>query len=708
MHIRVTTIRRESRTYRYVQLVESYRREKDHCPTTRVIASLGALDDGAIANLRAALEANRSGETLVIPSKVSATLAKPVVKANYRYLDLAVLLRIWGESGLEGLLKDLMSGGQEEVTPERVVVALTLHRCVAPGSKRAAGRWFPETALPEMLGIVPFQFNNSRLHRVLEALERVDVALQARLPHVIQRTQGACVRLFIDATDTWFVGHGPALTAKGVDKEGVYRRRVGIVLLCDQRGFPLRWHTLSGKYHDATALLDMAKAASDLDWVGSQPMVMDRAVGNAHGIQTLMESGVRFVTALPWIEFESSQAPIPWEKVAAMQAAALEPDATEASVAAAGVSQGFTVIRADRFLLDLGEFEREGLPSPDEDAATVVAMRFAREAGASASSNYMLAEQGGISEASVRRHKHLLCLDEVLQRRTIAGEAKSIGLEALHRMADLPVAEQTAAFEAAIGECPDRVVRAKVTAPGRVPLPRLRLRGVMSFHPERCRATRSDEERSVLAMKRAVARLNDRLAESSRQSSDASNLAAAHKLILKAKMGNVFTAALVKTGTIRTIELVRDDAAWEARRKVDGLSIVVTHPDVHGTPEEVVKLYFDKDVIEKDFQTIKSVVEIRPVHHQTDVKLRAHVTLCMLALLVRRILAERLREKVPGMSAATALETLASAHLNLVTAGKNTAYTVTQLTPAQHSLLAALTMEDLARDEKVAVAIAPR
>ncbi len=135
---------------------------------------------------------------------------------------------------------------------------------------------------------------------------------------------------------------------------------------------------------------------------------------------------------------------------------------------------------------------------------------------------------------------------------------------------------------------------------------------------------------------------------------------------------------------------------------------VVTHPNLKATPEEVVDLYFEKDVVEKDFQTIKSTVELRPVHHQTDINLRAPVTLCVLALLVLRVLAERLRGTARGTSAVAALETLATAHLNLVAVGKRDVYTITQLNAAQDSLLAALAMEDLARDDRVAAMITSR
>src|SRR5512147_1301077 len=44
-----------------------------------------------------------------------------------------------------------------------VICALTIQRCVAPGSKLYAQRWFPRTALPELLGVAPAQFHNTRI-----------------------------------------------------------------------------------------------------------------------------------------------------------------------------------------------------------------------------------------------------------------------------------------------------------------------------------------------------------------------------------------------------------------------------------------------------------------------------------------------------------------------------------------------------------------
>jgi hypothetical protein len=706
MHIRLSTVRRGDKTYRYAQLVESFRRE-DGRPTHRILASFGALDDQAIANLRGALEANRSGDALVVTAKAPvSTTTKPVVQANYRYLDLAVLLRVWRQAGLAGLLADLLPEREQSVGADQVVAALVLHRCIAPGSKLAAERWFPGTALAELLAVAPEQFNNSRVHRALASLEAVEGAIQARLPGVVQRTEGACVRLFIDATDTWIVGTKLPLAAEGKDKEGIFRRRIGIVLLCDQRGYPLRWTTLSGRYHDGTALLEMATAAAKLDWVGDKPIILDRAVGTAGAIERLTASGLRYLTALPWSEFNSSGAPIPWAKVAALQAACEAPGASQDSLAAAGVGNGFTHPRADRFVLDLGVFDKAAAADTEGDSAVVVAMRFALQLdGLRGAALREVAERHSNTTRSARKHRLLLGLSTTLRHRVLAGQADSLGVNELCSLARLPEADQISAFEKAIARQPSRRVKAKRTAPS-AENSGLRARGVLYFNPDRFRAARAADEAGRARVLERVASINLRLASSANRRTDASALAEAHRAILKAKLGSALAPRMEKKEGYREVVLDLDQDAWNRRRQVDGLALLTTHPDVVGTPAEIIAMYFEKDVVEKDFQTIKSSIELRPVHHYTDIKLRAHVTVCMLALLLQRVLGRRLH--ATGMTASAALEVLGSAHLNLIAAAKAKLYTITQLNEAQQGILAALNMAELANDQEAAKSITPR
>jgi len=96
---------------------------------------------------------------------------------------------------------------------------------------------------------------------------------------------------------------------------------------------------------------------------------------------------------------------------------------------------------------------------------------------------------------------------------------------------------------------------------------------------------------------------------------------------------------------------------WNHRRSNDGFNVVVSHPKLPQSAIELYRLYTSKDKVEKDFETIKGLVKLRPVRHRQDGKVRAHVTLCMLALLLERTLDNKLRNKCSAKRASETLST---------------------------------------------------
>ena len=138
--------------------------------------------------------------------------------------------------------------------------------------------------------------------------------------------------------------------------------------------------------------------------------------------------------------------------------------------------------------------------------------------------------------------------------------------------------------------------------------------------------------------------------------------------------------------------------------------LLVAHADLLQSAAEMVALYRAKDAVEKDFQTIKSDLELRPVFHHTDPKVRAHVSLCMLALLLERTMECRLRKAGKAMTAPAAFEELAGGHLNMVATGpdESVAYVATEPSTEQRELLARLRLEHLVDQDQMASRIDPR
>lgn len=92
----------------------------------------------------------------------------------------------------------------------------------------------------------------------------------------------------------------------------------------------------------------------------------------------------------------------------------------------------------------------------------------------------------------------------------------------------------------------------------------------------------------------------------------------------------------------------------DEERRFDGTSFIFTTSDLG--LEQAVFAYFDKDVVEKCFQSLKGVVRLRPVRHWLYNRVEAHVFICYLSCLLLSIL--KMRVAALDISDQTALREL--------------------------------------------------
>ena len=83
-----------------------------------------------------------------------------------------------------------------------------------------------------------------------------------------------------------------------------------------------------------------------------------------------------------------------------------------------------------------------------------------------------------------------------------------------------------------------------------------------------------------------------------------------------------------------TVEI--DKSKIAAEEKLDGKYLIKTSDDTLSL-SDIVLGYKQLHDIERGFRTLKSELELRPVYHRKSDRIRAHVLLCWLALLLIRI-----------------------------------------------------------------------
>jgi transposase len=87
-----------------------------------------------------------------------------------------------------------------------------------------------------------------------------------------------------------------------------------------------------------------------------------------------------------------------------------------------------------------------------------------------------------------------------------------------------------------------------------------------------------------------------------------------------------------------------NQAAIEKSQRLDGCYIITSDvPPQDMSPKEIVESYKKLILVEKAFRNLKTVqLEIRPIYHKKDDRIRAHVFLCMLAYYVQWHMQQRL------------------------------------------------------------------
>jgi hypothetical protein len=85
--------------------------------------------------------------------------------------------------------------------------------------------------------------------------------------------------------------------------------------------------------------------------------------------------------------------------------------------------------------------------------------------------------------------------------------------------------------------------------------------------------------------------------------------------------------------TADTFNFTRNAEAIAAEAALDGLDVIrTTVGPEQMDPAQVVATYKSLARVERDFASLKAIeVDLRPIHHYTETRVRAHVFICMLA-----------------------------------------------------------------------------
>jgi transposase len=135
-----------------------------------------------------------------------------------------------------------------------------------------------------------------------------------------------------------------------------------------------------------------------------------------------------------------------------------------------------------------------------------------------------------------------------------------------------------------------------------------------------------------------------------RKLSDSGAKARLYHAVKEARLANILKVDLKSDLFSYTV----DEAALAQAQLMDGKLMLVTNvADL--TAAEIVQRYKALADIERGFRVLKSEIEIAPVYHRLPDRIRAHAQICFMALIVYRVMRQRLKQAKSDLSPERAL-----------------------------------------------------
>jgi transposase len=118
----------------------------------------------------------------------------------------------------------------------------------------------------------------------------------------------------------------------------------------------------------------------------------------------------------------------------------------------------------------------------------------------------------------------------------------------------------------------------------------------------------------------------------------------------------------VTTGSARLTFALRKDKLRQARKR-EGRYLLRSNITEGRPPEELWRFYIQLTEVEAAFKSLKDDLALRPIYHQLEHRIEAHIFISFLAYCLQVTLRRRLRELAPGLTPRSVLEKFATVQM---------------------------------------------
>jgi transposase len=325
MFLRPNRRTKDGKSHNYWSLVETVRTPDG--PRQRTLCYLGELNDSTQTRWLKSIEVfNEQGETQqlkLFPSQVEPPADDPQVarvlvnkvrlERTRQFGSCWLGLELWKRLALDRFFEDAVDKDEADVPWSRVAAVLAINRLCAPGSELAIEeRWYPSTALDDLLGIEEGKLNDTRLYRCLDRILPHKTKLEQHLKQRYGELFGAEFDVLLyDLTSTYVEG---AAEKNPMMRRGYSRdhrpdcEQMVIALIVNSEGFPFSYETFDGNRADVSTMETILRMVERKYGKARRIWVMDRGIVSEQNLAAIRRRGGQYLVGTPRSQMKQFEA----------------------------------------------------------------------------------------------------------------------------------------------------------------------------------------------------------------------------------------------------------------------------------------------------------------------------------------------------------------------------------------------------------------
>jgi transposase len=316
MFLRTHRRDKDGKDHTYWSLVEAVRTLDG--PRQRTLCYLGELNSSAQARWLKTIEVfNDQGESeqlKLFPAQVEPPADDPAVarvllnqvrlERTRQFGSPWLGLELWKRLELDRFFEQTVDEHEAEVPWSRVAALLAINRLCAPGSELAIEqRWYPSTALDDLLSIEEGKINDTRLYRCLDRILPHKTKLERHLKQRYGELFGAEFDVLLyDLTSTYVEG---AAEKNPMMRRGYSRdhrpdgEQMVMALIVNSEGFPFSYETFDGNRADVSTMETVLRMVERKYGKARRIWVFDRGIVSEENLAAIRKRGGQYLVGTP-------------------------------------------------------------------------------------------------------------------------------------------------------------------------------------------------------------------------------------------------------------------------------------------------------------------------------------------------------------------------------------------------------------------------